>query len=70
MSGKRSNLTAGHHIGTTKICAILGSFTADGIDIVYRDLQMPTLHLENIDLDCSDGMKVKKAAGKRGKYVR
>jgi hypothetical protein len=70
MSGKRSNLAAGHNNGTTKICAILGSFTDGGIDIVYRDLQMPMLNLDNIDLDCGDRIKVKKASGKRGKYVR
>lgn len=70
MAGKRGNPTAGLDNSTTRICAILGSFTAGGIDIVYRDLQMPVLNLDNIDIDCCDRIRVKKASGKRGKYVR
>jgi cell division protein FtsA len=34
MSGKRENLIVGLDIGTTKICAIVGNVTEDGIDIV------------------------------------
>ena len=34
MSGKRENLIVGLDIGTTKICAIVGNATEDGIDIV------------------------------------
>ncbi len=34
MSGKRDNLIVGLDIGTTKICAIVGNATEDGIDIV------------------------------------
>jgi cell division protein FtsA len=34
MSGKRDNLIVGLDIGTTKICAIVGNLTEDGIDIV------------------------------------
>jgi hypothetical protein len=70
MAGKRGNPTTGLKGGTTKICAILGSFTAGGIDIVYGDLQMPALGLEDIDLDFCDRIKVDKVSGKRGKYVR
>ena len=34
MSGKRDNLIVGLDIGTTKICAIVGNLTSEGIDIV------------------------------------
>jgi cell division protein FtsA len=34
MSGKRDNLIVGLDIGTTKICAIVGNVTEDGLDIV------------------------------------
>jgi len=34
MSGKRDNLIVGLDIGTTKICAIVGNATEDGLDIV------------------------------------
>ncbi len=34
MSSKRENLIVGLDIGTTKICAIVGNLTEDGIDIV------------------------------------
>ena len=34
MSGRRDNLVVGLDIGTTKICAIVGAVTEDGIDIV------------------------------------
>jgi cell division protein FtsA len=34
MSGRRDNLVVGLDIGTTKICAIVGALTEDGIDIV------------------------------------
>ncbi len=34
MSGKRDNLIVGLDIGTTKICAIVGNATEEGIDIV------------------------------------
>jgi cell division protein FtsA len=34
MTGKRENLIVGLDIGTTKICAIVGNVTEDGIDIV------------------------------------
>jgi cell division protein FtsA len=34
MSGRRDNLIVGLDIGTTKICAIVGALTEDGIDIV------------------------------------
>src|SRR5919201_4667548 len=34
MSGRRDNLIVGLDIGTTKICAIVGNLTDDGIDIV------------------------------------
>ncbi|GFO59753.1 cell division protein FtsA [Geomonas silvestris] len=34
MSGKRDNLIVGLDIGTTKICAIVGNLTEDGLDIV------------------------------------
>ncbi|HMN01783.1 MULTISPECIES: cell division protein FtsA [Geobacter] len=34
MSGRRDNLIVGLDIGTTKICAIVGNVTEDGIDIV------------------------------------
>ncbi|OGU05759.1 MAG: cell division protein FtsA [Geobacteraceae bacterium GWC2_58_44] len=34
MSGKRDNLIVGLDIGTTKICAIVGNLTEEGIDIV------------------------------------
>lgn len=34
MSGRRDNLVVGLDIGTTKICAIVGAITEDGIDIV------------------------------------
>ena len=34
MSSKRDNLIVGLDIGTTKICAIVGSVTEDGLDIV------------------------------------
>jgi cell division protein FtsA len=34
MSGKRDNLIVGLDIGTTKICAIVGNMTEEGIDIV------------------------------------
>jgi cell division protein FtsA len=34
MSGRRDNLIVGLDIGTTKICAIVGYMTEDGIDIV------------------------------------
>lgn len=34
MSGRRDNLVVGLDIGTTKICAIVGNLTPDGIDIV------------------------------------
>jgi cell division protein FtsA len=34
MSGRRDNLIVGLDIGTTKICAIVGNLTEDGIDIV------------------------------------
>lgn len=34
MSGKRDNLLVGLDIGTTKICAIVGNATEDGIEIV------------------------------------
>jgi len=34
MSGKKDNLIVGLDIGTTKICAIVGNVTEDGIDIV------------------------------------
>ena len=34
MSGRRDNLIVGLDIGTTKICAIVGAVTEDGIDIV------------------------------------
>jgi cell division protein FtsA len=34
MSGKRDNLVVGLDIGTTKICAIVGNITDEGIDIV------------------------------------
>ncbi len=34
MSNKRENLIVGLDIGTTKICAIVGSITEDGVDIV------------------------------------
>ncbi len=34
MSNKRENLVVGLDIGTTKICAIVGAMTGDGLDIV------------------------------------
>ncbi|MCM0080201.1 cell division protein FtsA [Geomonas sp. Red32] len=34
MSGRRDNLIVGLDIGTTKICAIVGNLTEDGLDIV------------------------------------
>ena len=34
MSGRRDNLIVGLDIGTTKICAIVGSVTEDGLDII------------------------------------
>ncbi|MRR36384.1 cell division protein FtsA, partial [bacterium] len=34
MSARRDNLIVGLDIGTTKICAIVGNVTEDGIDIV------------------------------------
>jgi len=34
MSAKRDNLIVGLDIGTTKICAIVGNVTEDGIEIV------------------------------------
>src|SRR5512136_2483423 len=34
MSGRRDNLIVGLDIGTTKICAVVGTLTEDGIDIV------------------------------------
>lgn len=34
MSGRKENLIVGLDIGTTKICAIVGNLTEDGIDIV------------------------------------
>jgi cell division protein FtsA len=34
MNSKKENLIVGLDIGTTKICAIVGSLTEDGIDIV------------------------------------
>ena len=34
MSNNRENLIVGLDIGTTKICAIVGNLTPDGLDIV------------------------------------
>jgi cell division protein FtsA len=34
MSNRKENLIVGLDIGTTKICAIIGNMTEDGLDIV------------------------------------
>ena len=34
MNNKRENLVVGLDIGTTKICAIVGAMTEEGLDIV------------------------------------
>ncbi len=70
MAGKRSNLMRVGDSSGPKICAILGNFTDEGIDIVCRELQEQMPHLVDISLDCSITRTITKTSGKRGKYVR
>lgn len=70
MAGNREKLVGSVDFGTANVCAILGTFTPDGIDIVYKNLQARVFHQEHVNLDLSDKGEVKKESVKRGKYVR
>lgn len=71
MPSKREKVFNEFDIGTARICALVGSFSEGGVDIVYRDLQGHRLHQDNIDLDFSDLTIVKKQKPKGGgSYVR
>ncbi|SNB47822.1 hypothetical protein [Geobacter sp. DSM 9736] len=70
MAGKRGSVIGGVDFGSTNVCAILGNFTADGLDIVYKNLQARVLNFEHVDLGLSDRGEVQKATLKGGKYVR
>lgn len=60
----------GFDIGEAKVCALVGSFSDAGLNIVYRDLQAGRVHLDNIDLDFYEQTIVKKQKSKGGSYVR
>ncbi|MBI5655416.1 MAG: hypothetical protein HZC44_00745 [Geobacter sp.] len=70
MSSKQEEVFDGFDIGTARICALVGSFSDGGLDIVYRDLQGHRFELDNIDLDFTDRTIVKKQKPKGGSYVR
>lgn len=70
MAGNREKIVGDVDFSTTNVCAILGNFTPDGIDIVYKNLHARVLNHEHVNLDLSDNGEVKKASVKRGKYVR
>ena len=60
----------GFDMGDTKICALVGSFSDTGLNIVYRDFQASRVHQDNIDLDIYERSIVKKQKSKGGSYVR
>lgn len=70
MAGNNEKLIGDLDFGATNVCAILGNFTPDGMNIVYKNLQARVLRQEHVNLDLSDNGEVKKASVKRGKYVR
>lgn len=67
---KRESLLGKMDFSSSNVCAILGSFTADGIDIIYKNLPANVLSFEHVDLNTKGEGEVKAAPRKRGKYVR
>ena len=70
MSSKRMMLVNGFDLGNTRVCALVGSFSESGMDIVYRDLKTDSFNLDDIDLDFCDRTIVKMQKHKGGSYVR
>jgi hypothetical protein len=67
---KRERIFPGFDIDTGQICALVGKFTDEGLDIVYRDLLGHSVSQDNIDLDFYDRTIVKRQKPKGGSYVR
>ena len=70
MSSERMMPVNSFDLGSNRICAVVGSFTESGLDIVYRDLKSGNINLDDIDLDFCDRTIVKMQKLKGGRYVR
>jgi hypothetical protein len=67
---KRVNVLGKVDFSSTNVCAILGNFTADGVDIIYKNLPANVLNFEHVDLKRNDENESATEPVKRGKYVR
>ena len=67
---KRVNVLGKVDFSSTNVCAILGNFTADGVDIIYKNLPANVLNFEHVDLKRSNANEPATEPVKRGKYVR
>ena len=67
---KRESLLGKVDFSSANVCAILGNFTADGVDIIYKNLPANVLNFEHVDLNRKNDREVTTEPRKRGKYVR
>lgn len=70
MSSERIRLDSGCGLGNTQLCALVGSFSEGGANIVMRNLKAESSDTDNIALDFCDRTIVKKQKPKGGSYVR
>jgi len=70
MSGERIKDVSGFGLDRTFVCALVGNFSEDGADIVFRNLKAGSFHQDNIALDFCDRTIVKKQKPKGESYVR
>ncbi|GAM09507.1 hypothetical protein OR1_01786 [Geobacter sp. OR-1] len=70
MASERIGLIADCGLGGKRICALVGSFSEAGADIVYRGLKTDSFSPDNIDLDFCDRTIVKKQKPRGESYVR
>lgn len=67
---KRGNVLGKVDFSSGNVCAILGNFTADGVDIIYKNLPANVLNFEHVALQRNEANEPATEPAKRGKYVR
>jgi hypothetical protein len=70
MSSEQVRRGADFGIGSTCVSALVGIFSDDGANIVYRNLKADSFNPDNIALDFCDQTIVKKHTHKGESYVR
>lgn len=70
MSSERIMGGSDFNLGSTFVCALVGSFSDGGANIVFRNLKADSFSPDKIDLDFCDRTIVKKQKPKGESYVR